>query len=423
MKNNEKLLNTIGEVRDEFVPDLKEKAPNRALKITLSAMCGLCAAFAVVGVGMKLYSRIRGNIPAQTGTGVPVATASDTGTAAVTDSTAERTETTLKQTETTAAEKQQGSFWEGYTAASCTPEKAGTEQFRLTMELFNLPVYVTDIGECASSPARSAEIGSSTLPVFRNLGVGKEDPAWSSQYLTEQQTKDLLLRAAEILNIPVTEIEGNYLDQEQTFLTEWTMNTGDGFLKASRDGTVKRLLTERLNGQPLTEFAKTHYGSLMGWEKTEAYETEISNRGAEYINGKVCFLYEASDDPVQALLNDSLSGIMVVCDEEADTVISVTLFNPLIAADYIGNYERIPEEEALRQFTEFDLHNAGAQDYPDIADRLEGGKVTADMIVKTEMLYLYNEHDEIIAPYYRFWVRSGDGEFTPFDYPAVRSAG
>ena len=62
MKNNEKLLNTIGEVRDDFVPDLKEKAPNRALKITLSAMCGLCATFAVVGVGMKLYSRIHGNI-------------------------------------------------------------------------------------------------------------------------------------------------------------------------------------------------------------------------------------------------------------------------------------------------------------------------------------------------------------------------
>ena len=420
MKNNEKLLNTIGEVRDDFVPDLKEKAPNRALKITLSAMCGLCATFAVVGVGMKLYSRIHGNIPAQTGASVPVVT--ESGTAAVTGSSAEQTETTTKQDGTVTDDEKRKSFWEGFIAAYYTPGKNGTEQFSIPKEFFNLPVYASDIGECASSPARSAEIGRNTLPVFRNLGIGKQDPALSSQYLTENQTKDLLLRAAEILNIPVGEIEKTYMDLEETVLAELYINTGDGFLNARRDGTVKRLLTQRLDGQPLTEFAKTHYGTLMGWKNIEAYETTIRNRGNDVVDGKTCFLYEASDDPLQALLNDSLSCIMVVYDEESDMINSVTLFNPLIAADYIGDYERISAEEAVQQFTEFDLHDAGTQDYPDLADRLEGGRVTADMIEKTELLYLYEEQNEFIAPYYRIWVRSGEGEFTPFDYPAVRPA-
>ena len=419
-KNDEKLLDVIGEVRDDLIPDLAPASQNRGLKITLTAMCGLCAAFALFGVGMKVYSRIHENLPADSGSASSIAT----------------TVETTGPSQQSSAKK---SFWEGMTPAAFVPEKDGTEQLKLSIRGFNQPIFVDDVEKCAAGPAHSTQIGRSTMPAFRNLGVGQPDRALSSQFLSEEQTKELLLRAAELLEIPVTEINADYWNAEQTFLLSWVMQTEDCLLQAERDGTVTMTLSQPLNGQSLEAFAREQYEPLMGWSGADSYVQTLPGAETWYVKRfdgtETCRLYEASDDRVTELLNDSLASVEVVRDIGTDTVTSVTFRNPLIAAEYIGEYELIPEEEARAYFLNFDLHEAGAQDYPDIADKLEGGRVPQERLKKTELVYLYNEHEDFIAPYYRFWVQT-DGlhseeyvqytgnqdlsEFTPFDVPAVR---
>lgn len=58
------------------------------------------------------------------------------------------------------------------------------------------------------------------------------------------------------------------------------------------------------------------------------------------------------------------------------------------------------------------------------------------MITRIELVYLYSVHEEFIAPYYRFWVRTDRDNndhitsyegidyyyYTPFDIPAVRTS-
>ena len=422
LKNNEKLLREIGEVRDDLIPDLKEKGPNRALKITLSAMCGLCAAFAVVGVGMKIYSRIHDNIPTQPGTSVTA--------------------------ETTAPRKDvsESSIWAGYSAAAHTPEKTGTENISLYLKGFHNAVSASDGDRYYGLGADVS--GRSTLPVFRNYGrTENENGVRSAARLSEAETKALAQRASELLGLPDVSVDSDYYDEAKTVFYRCIMNSDDAQVTVTRDGTVSVLLSEHVpdsaaqSDEALVSYFAEKYAALAGWEHADGYVKTIFSDDEI----KICRLYEASDDPLQALLNDCYSGIEIsIISGEHESRGSglfagmVKFSNLLMNGDYLGEYEMISAAEAKRSLTETDLRTIGAQDYPPIADELADGKIPSDRIAETELVYLYEDYEEFMAPFYRFWVDVTDlvkddpytqktqadlvngRHYIPFDVPAVR---
>ena len=428
LKNNEQFLNLIGEVRDDLIPDQTAKAPNRALKITLSAMCGLCAAFAIVGVGMKVYSRIHDNIPTQPGS-------------SVTDVTAE---TTTAPRQSTA----ENSLWAGYTAASRTPEKTGTERVNLYLRGFNNAVSVSDGDRYYGLDI--ADPGRSTMPVFRNTGCDAIDGSNTEPLLSEEQTKALVQRASELLGLPDVSVDMSYADDQHTVLRKCIMTSDEAEVSAECDGTVTVQLRETVpkeyaqSDDKMVEYLAEKYGPLAGWAHTAGYVKTV------FVDDeiKICRLFEESDDLSQEVLNESLSYIEFAIDtsdhETGSTDLRIGLItfrNALLSGEYLGEYELIPLREAVQKFMETDLHTAGTQDYPPLADYVEGGKVTADRIAKAELVYLYASYEEVMAPYYRIWVDVTDfvkddpytqkmqadlvngRHYMPLEVPAVRIPG
>ena len=459
LKNSEKLLNVIGEVKDDLIPDQTAKAPNRALKITLSAMCGLCAAFAIVGVGMKVYSRIQSERPGQIGTSIPVATDSGTQTAETTVSASE-----TEQTATQTAPAKSSPLWKDLTPASCKPEKNGTESITLPLNGFNNTVgtlkdqyyYSTENGWLVlidtffDSAGDQPQQGRGKLPVFKNTGRGTGMHGESTSILlSEEQTGALVKRASELLNLPDVSVDVRYGDAEETMLKSCSMTSDEAEVTAECNGTVTVLMSETVpdsvlaDDDALIRYFTEKYAPLTGWAQTEGYVRTVVT---DSVNRVVC-LYEHSDDKMQELLNDSLSTIeitLVTSDHETEQPVtvagSVVFRNALLNAGYIGDYERISIEDAVTKLTEIDLKTIGAQDYPPIADYLAGGRIPRERIAGSELVYIYLPYEDYIAPYYRIWVDSTDlladdeylkktqpdnpdiRYYTPFDVPAVRTA-
>ena len=413
MKNSEKLLDALGGIRDDLIPDADSKRLPAAFRNVLAAICGLCAAFAVIGVGMKIYGRVHSGLPADSGPDTTSVSTTVTGV------------TTTDLTDLPPQFQSVRELWENLPQAAWIPQKNGTAPLHLQMQAFAQPVSAADAGRLASPSALdAAQNAPAVLPVFQNLGCGADDPAKSPQALSEEQTKALLLRAAEMLELTPAEPAGIYFDEAHGLLTGYgyEMQSGGAVLSASRDGTVQLRLRQPLNGKSPETFVREQYGVLMNWSETAGVLRETGDTA-------VCCLYEQSHDPVSALLHENLCCIEAEIDRQTDTVTAVTFRNLLTAASYLGDYAVIPVQEALEQFLAFDLHDAGAQDVPPAADALPGGRVPENLVECTELLYRYDPHEPVIAPFYRIWVRTtgltGDrgsaGEsFTPFDVPAVR---
>ena len=423
MKNSEKLLEAIGDVRGDLVPAPDRAYPRSSRIYTLVG--SICAALLIAGGGVLLY-RSRGDKPAVK----PESSVQQTDTTAGTSATQQSSQTTQTVTETQPPvdqPKEVVPLWQGMPDAADAEPKTGTGKISAARIdsggaglSGNIAVNSTDELDSAIPWEAAAEAG--LLPVYRCLGTnGSLLPV----YLTEEQMTDIAARAATALSVQVQTKQVNRIgdligDRSDERAYQVVLKCGDVTLEAAGDGELD--VTFR-NGVPIpAEYALPAEPTA---DQEQAYLMWCAEQFADLLQMKApagysvhtrkdsgrldayYYLYDKADSPAQTLLNSTVRNVRIAA--EYGSVKRLFIHNPLTAAEYCGEYPIITQDEAKQRLT--------AQEQVDEAE-----------IAAVSLVYWYNVHQQSILPYYRFSVKADDNELladglTGYAYcyvPAVR---
>jgi len=112
----------------------------------------------------------------------------------------------------------------------------------------------------------------------------------------------------------------------------------------------------------------------------------------------------AQDQPDGILDKIFSSNIKTLQDTAAklDRTMLQAVVKRLDAAEKIGDYPIITAQEAQNLLLKGSYLTTVPSEY------LTGGKITEEAIVKTELIYRTNQHEQTFMPYYRFYVELGE---------------
>ena len=395
MTNSEKLLEAIGDVREELIPAPDREYPNsRRLLVTAGR---ICAALLIMG-GCLLWYRSRKNQPIGIIGLVPR------------DSSAQQTETTAALTESQPPVIQPSEIvplYEGLPDAADTARKDGTEI--LTAERIDSGsagiaggIAVRSEDELKSAIPWEAAAECDTLPVYRNCAANGYSPP---VYLTAEQMTEIGARAAMALSVQVQSREirrisdlsaGSSDDRAYSVV----LQCGDVTVETAGDGEVSVTFSRGVQipaeylppdepdaGQEQAFFmwCAERFAGLLQFSEPAGYTVHTrDDRGT--LNTEY-YLYDKAESPAQTLLSSTVRSVRIV--PENSTVMRLYVRNPLTAAEYLGDYPIMTPDEAKQLLL--------AQEQirePDIAD--------------TALVYWYSPHQQNILPYYRFYVRADD---------------
>ncbi len=423
MKNSEKLLEAIGDVRGDLVPAPDREYPRSSRIYTVVG--SICAALLIAGGGVLLY-RSRGDKPDVR----PESSVQQTDTTAGTSATQQTSQTTQITTQTeppVIQPKEVIPLWQGMPDAADSDPKSGTD--KITAARIdsggaglsgNIAVRSTD--ELNSAIPWEAAAACETLPVYWCIGTNGSYPP---VYLTEEQMTEIGARAATALSVKVQTKQVQRIgdltrDSADDRPYRVTLQCGDVTVEAAGDGEVDvtfkggvQIPAEyQLPAEPTAEQEQAYlmwcaeqFADLLQMKAPAGYSVHSRNDSgalnAEY------YLYDKADTPAQTLLNSTVRNVRITT--ENGSVQRLFILNPLIAAEYIGDYPIITEDEAKKQLT--------AQE-----------QVTEADIAAVSLVYWYNVHQQGILPYYRFSVKADDNVLladglTAYAYcyvPAVR---
>lgn len=403
MKNNERLLRVLGDVRDDLIPDAEGKT-GRRFPIKAAAAGALAAAAVIAGVF----------ILKNTGSIVDLA-------------------------------KEE---WEDYriykeisldTAAKELPKLSRGELNRgFEVELYR------DFSEYESNNPWNEEIKLSALPVFKNLAYNSEG---LPPYLdSEEEMTEIAEKAARALGISIDETERLYSGKNKDKLYGIKAICGGeplGIETASIVVYGDRTLTVNLSSPSLTD--KEKYGISLpdGYkaeytvsdtdasreeaEKTAAYLAESFKNLLQFKN-PVSYSYKSSyrsdasgstvyrfygaydrrESVSESIVSYNLAWAEFGCSPDG-RITAVYLNNYLSSAEYIGDYPVISPEEAKNKLIGGDYLSVLSES--DVA----GGNFEGEAVVKTELVYL-NYRQEYFQPYYKFYVRlNREPHGSPYD--------
>ena len=454
MKNNEKLLNIIGDMDEQLIPELTHKKKSKRPAI-FAVGGGVCAA-ALIGA-IVLHGINKPDIPTSTGDGTSEITSS------IQDNTEPPKSTATSSSSTTPPDKPDVSEESSLPIISDEeyakileehriypeykfPTKTDDDLPRITTEFQQGgmgygAIWVYDISEYDTPNPWSETSQLSALPVFKNLsytGLGG-----ISIYLTEEQMLTMAENVASSLGMTVesTEIEKlsdimrvpppEYADMVHLVYrvvaecSEVTINIyGDGEITVEFKEPVRlpgnysftHHDTSDEQGELTIAYIAERLRGLLQYDEPISYTN--NDRDIYQRQGRRYYVYDSSDDIIQDILNYNLKFAWISPNDDGEFW-HIRMCDVLTCSEYLGDYPIITEEEARELLLNGNCIPAVSSENIEEKD-----------IVKVELIY---RTDEYIQPYYRYYVDTTDSslldaerrgdmkEYCLYHVPAVSS--
>lgn len=405
MKNNDRLLKVLGEVRDDLIPDAEGKKKKSRTPLKLAAGAAVTAA-AVAGL---FAARNMGDI---------IDFIKDNQGEQGTD-----TEISFNPPSNELSKISRGEIHNGF------------------------EVYLYhDISEYTNMSPWNESIQLSELPVYKNLAYNSSA---TPIYFDEAEMTKMAENAAEALGLSVSETEGLYSGKNKDNLYRITaVCGGEAFgletvkISVDSDGGIKvDFVSPNLNDEteyrlpmvdslPLND--ETEYGLPIPEEyifeagnsesgdseaiKTVNYLTDrfknllrfknpspdTYNAGYQAdlftgsISSRTYAAYDKSENIAESISNYSL--VRATFSGRTNNMLAyIYLDNCLSSSEYMGDYPVISLEEAKSKLIGGDFISIFGE------DDVKGGKFGEGVIVKTELVYL-SYMQEYYQPYYKFFI-------------------
>lgn len=418
MKNEEKLLYTIGEVDEKLVPsDKMKKFPLKWAAIGASAAAAAIAGFVVMRGAA--FSNLPDIISPFSGGGVDIVETEDI---LFTDDISDSSDI----------------------APNGLP-KIPYESFR-----FNSGFNEESLGNMGYNSATymirdcpwSEEQGITAMPVYKNLSYDG-DYVYPDAYFNEEKMMEMAEEIAEALGVTIKEYDfsNDFIDadsaddenleyiQEANCLSaicdgesygveavkiyihgRGSIGIGISDLIPNSNTTYMKLPEEYANDEEaLSDYLMGHFGDLINMENPSASALER--------------MYNVTDDPVQNIVNYSLESFQFnIHDNE---LMSIFIDKKLCVAEKVGDYEIITAEEAqsklLNAYEDFELPDDWSVEFYDDYKK----ELTEEDIEGVTLFYYDMSGQEYFKPYYCFYVKashwSADWDvYQAFYVPALR---
>ena len=421
MKNNEKLLYTIGETED--IPDIAEKRRGTGWIKWAAIGSGLCAAAAVLAVVFMGGAGGGYDLPYNT---------SDT----FESTTGEPEQNVSENTEDTAATTPEPAVTTNkidWAEVSIYPEidwesKDGelepvTPQVRHGGMGFE-GITVNDLSELIKEHEHEANPWSEdmefeALPVFHN----PVSDVWGSQagffiYLSEEQMNTIAENVAYVLGTDITSTDTGYekyvtetdidgvptpeqYEAAPTMPYEVTAQCADGTeIRVDGAGSIRIELgtpvrfpedcgfdtPERENAA--MEYLAEKYSDLLQFENPAFFVD----------SGTYKCIYDKSGDEVQQILNHFMYFARFCIDLNGDMYL-IYFDNGFVSSEYLGDYPIITLDKAQEMLLDGKYLTTVSGSY------IKNGVISAEDIAYAELVYRCSSgHDKYFMPYYRFYV-------------------
>lgn len=411
MKNNEKLLDIIGEINGKAVPDVPEKRPSTLWMKLSAAGCGIGAA-ALLGI-VILGGGGREQPPYGGGSSDVITNYAPEQSTPITDTTPEGSETTEKEppvSETTTNSEPPVS--EDHTV-TLYPDFDYEPSLKA---LADFSANITDIKGAGFDGVSSYdffrfqynlsrnpwnEMVFDTLPVFRNNALSQYS---HTEYLTAEKMKEMAENTACGLGTGIAAIEGQDMALPSRIAADCTDGTviqvyGNGEIYIAFDTAVP--LPEGYSyftpadKEKAMMYLVEKYNRLFGFENPDFFSySEITES---------IFIYDRSGGHVREMLNYGLYYARLLLDDDG-AVSRIIITNALRSSTYMGDYPVISLSEALAMLLEGKFLACVMEDY------INGGAIFEEDIVACELVYRLDGYEEYFQPYYCFYVVADMGK-------------
>lgn len=373
MKRNEKLLLTLSEVSDEYIPSIEPSVKRHPLRRTAIGGGLLIAAMAAL-VLLSYITTGSNKLPVIS----PYVTFGEMG-------------------------------YEGYMAY--------------------------DISEITTGNPWNPDIELTSLPVYKNLSyvdpIGREG---FLTYLTEEQLAAMAEETADALGVEIVSTTVQTVQRARGSKKGISDELAQSpfLFKAICDGTplgVQKITIsiygtgrigiffseklplpdeyENADEASVIQYIIQRFPNLFDFENPIIYSYSSRNIYGELTTG--FSVYDGSEDYTESIINYSLRSYII-----SPSVIHIG--TPLSAAEYLGDYPIISPEEAQELLLD------GKYISTVFEDMLKGGELSAEDVKKVDLIYITG-FVEYYQPYYRFYVEmedlNGMNNYGIFYVPAV----
>ena len=382
MKNSEILLDAVGDISEELIPELSEKKKNHKILRTAFVSVGVCAAVVACAVFLPKII-IKEN---------------------------------LHNTQTFE--------WEKKTGSENINPKISTGG---TMGFEGMMAY--DISELENGNPWTENTEITELPVFRNLSYTGDAYDGFVVYLTEEQMKNIAKKTAESINTEITEITVNRVKDSTDRIYPNEIMNGVYSLEAKcssdvycifveGDGTVgiwyndegiklpdKYSFTYENTTEPQAkttlDYLSKKYNSLLGYDNPVSFTFADRTYGGTATRS--FYVYNGTGDITQDILNYSLSYAEFAPNDDGCLGV-IWIYNHYSSCEYIGDYPIISKDDAQKLLLDGHYYSSVSNDY------LKEDKISENDIAKVELIYSHNG-EEYCQPYYKFYVELNNADF------------
>ncbi len=386
MKSNDILLDAIGEISEELIPEISESKKKHKILRTVFVSAGFCAAVIACAVFLPKIAKNVSDTPFD------------------------------NHTQIVDQEKKTGS-------EIIDPEimPGGTMGFEGMMAY--------DISELESGDPWTENADITELPVFRNLSYTGDAFDEFSVYLTEEQMRDIAQKTAKAINSSITEITVYRVKDSTGSVYPDNIMNGVYSLEAKCSGSVYCIFVEgdgtvgiwyndegvklpskysftyenttELESKSTIEYLAKKYSSLLGYGSPVPFT--FADRTYDGAASRSYYVYNGTGDITQDILNYNLSYAMFGPNDDGSLGV-IWIYNYYCSSEYIGDYPIISKDEAQKSLLNGHYYSSVPENY------LNGGKISENDIAKTELIYSHNG-EEYYQPYYKFYVELNGSDF------------
>lgn len=394
MKNNDRLLKVLGDVRDDLIPDAEGKKKKSKTPLKLAAGAAVTAAavaglFAAQKMG-DMIDLIKDN------------------------------------------QEEHGSDTEiSFNHPSDGLPKISRGEINSGFEVY----LYHDISEYANMDPWNESIQLSELPVYKNLAYN------DNTYFDEAEMTKIAENTAKALGISVSETEQRYFGNTGDLYGITAVCGGEAFgletveIFVDSDGSItvdfvslpldggseyglpipEEYILEAGNSESSdSEAVKTmnyltdRFKNLLGFKNPspDTYNDDYQSDLFGSVSCRIYAAYDKSENIAESILNYSLARA-VFSGNSKNMLGHIYLGNYLSSSEYMGDYPIISLEEAKSKLIGGDFISIFGE------DDIKNGKLGEDVIVKTELVYL-RYMQEYYQPYYKFFAELNK---TPYGSP------
>ncbi len=470
MKDNEKLLQVIGEVDEQYVPEPVEQ-PNTKPAQTFSGRrkiaiaSGTCAAALISAFALKGVMNPP-KLPPQYPTESSAAEQSSVADSIPDETSKPENSHTEPITpdvppiapmsdEAFAQLMAEHRIYPAMDELQSTGTELSAIPADIRMDGMGFSSYlVYDIAQLDTINPWSPDIPLATLPVYKNLAL--RENCLLPVYLSQQQMEQMAADAAYAMGLAIksTTVElpetmtssvppelahlpycvevvcsGDVYHTNEVSIRVFGNGTmsvefGTRNMALPKEYSFSSITSTKEQAATALDYLAGAFRGLLQFENPAPYS--YADQNIYGTQDRRCYIYNKCEDYKQDLLSYNFSKVEF-CPGDRNDLMIIWLNNPLAAAENAGEYPIIDAREATQLLLEGSYISTVPTDY------LTGGTITPEAIAKTELIYRLGTHDAYYQPYYQFYVELSDAyyaegsrpeglkEYGVFYVPAVES--